>query len=219
VSQNVTGQPQGSTPSDNSQSGAKQRHSDAIRVAWITAVGAVIVAVIGAVSAFAGGLIKAGEAITGPPDGSPSAAAATGSGNPKAGPSNLHFIVPPTPKVARRGIYQGTGNIPSGYDLLVFNRSVDADHQSDTGTYSMDGLATGTSSGWNTPPVCAGTTYVEITAVLVPSSTTRFLKSIIPVVNNVETNGSWVSGALPAGEKVEPSIFVEPDLSKSDADC
>jgi hypothetical protein len=65
-------------------------------------------------------------------------------------------------------VYYGTGTIPNGYDLLIFENPPG-------GSYYMEGLAANQGSGrWSSPLLMAGNNPTVISAVLVPAATGNF---------------------------------------------
>ena len=134
---------------------------------------------------------------------------------PAAG--SLRFHQPPTRSVPRCNVFDGSGTVPPHYSLLVFDRGVDANNQPTTSEWFLDGPATPTDKGWNTPQVDAGEAHVEIAGVLVPTGIADFLHSVVPVDGQGRelNDGTWVATLLPLGEQVKPSIFIDPDLKGS----
>lgn len=119
----------------------------------------------------------------------------------------LHFVPPPL-QPHECEVYKGTRTIPKGYDLLIF------DSPSRHGQYYWDGRAVNQpSGGWQTPLVMAGNDPTWISAVLVPSSVYKFVRSIRPVP--IEVNGkykytSWISLSLPPSAEAIPPVTVVP---------
>jgi hypothetical protein len=127
--------------------------------------------------------------------------------------SGIHFLVPPN-TVPRCNVYQGTGDIPDGHELLILDRPVDSNGNSQSSTYYLDGEASRTSTGWQTPQFDVGSEHVEIAAVLVDSDLASYLGSLIIVnASGQKIDGSWVSQLAPPGSHVKPSIFINPNLS------
>lgn len=104
--------------------------------------------------------------------------------------------------------FQGTGTIPNGYELLVFDRAVG-------GAFYLDGTAIRTAAGWSTPSISLGAPQVEIAAVLVPAGFVPYLRSIklFDREGTPTDEASWKSDSLPPGDQVDPAIIVEPNPS------
>lgn len=117
----------------------------------------------------------------------------------------LHFVPPPLQPHECK-VYKGTGTIPKGYDLLIF------DSPARYGQYYWDGRAVNQpSGGWQTPLLMAGNDPTWISAVLVLSSAYKFVGSIRPFP--IEINGkytSWISLSLPPSEEAIPPVTVVP---------
>jgi hypothetical protein len=108
-------------------------------------------------------------------------------------------------------VYYGTGTIPKGYDLLIFDSPPHGD-------YYLDGLAVNQrSGGWKSPLVMAGNNPTLISAVLVPTTTGTALKNIILYSRDRAVEAkihkrevSWLSPSLPFSEEHIPSLSVHP---------
>jgi hypothetical protein len=80
---------------------------------------------------------------------------------------------------------RGTGKIPPGDTLLIFDREVGADDFApEDSKYSLDGPAVASGSGWKLFPIYIGPRtvvsnfYDEVTAVLVPDEIATFIEDI-----------------------------------------
>jgi hypothetical protein len=117
----------------------------------------------------------------------------------------LRFLQPPL-QPHECEVYKGTGTIPRGYDLLIF------DSPTRHGQYFFDGKAANQpSGGWQTRLVMAGNDPTWVSAVLVPSLAYKFVRSIRPVpaeVNGKQAN--WVSLSLPSSQEAIPPVSVVP---------
>jgi hypothetical protein len=90
---------------------------------------------------------------------------------------------------------RGTGEIPSGDTLLIFDREVSADDFApEDSKYSLDGSAVASSKGWSLFPIYIGPRtavsnfYDEVTAILVTDEIASFIDDIsLP----------WASHVLP----------------------
>lgn len=127
---------------------------------------------------------------------------------------SLRFVALPAGSVPECSIYNGTGTIPAGHKLVVFDRSVDSNHQPNGSPYylnrnpadnNLDGR------GWHTALVDAGDTYVEIVAVLMPEALFASFSSIVLTNAKDSPEASWLLNVLPPGIVV-PSTFVQPKL-------
>lgn len=113
-------------------------------------------------------------------------------------------------------IYYGTGEIPSGYALLVFDAPP-------YGAYYLDGTAANQpQGGWRSPLIMTGNDPTYISAVLVPSSSARFIEgifltSIQPKVEaKVHSLGlAWDTRTLPPSQEDIPSLTVNSPLDGS----
>jgi len=108
-------------------------------------------------------------------------------------------------------VYDGTGTIPKGYYLLIF------DSPSPNGQYYWDGIAMNQKSGgWQTPVVMAGNDPTYISAILVTASVYKFVESIMPVPAKQDGKyNSWISLSLPQSLQPIPSLTVLPPKNNS----
>jgi len=86
----------------------------------------------------------------------------------------------PVTKVLECTVYPGSGHIPDGYDLMLFDRAINGDGNALSRTWSITN-ATATNKdtgGWRTSVVNLGAEHVELTAVVVSADVYRSLTSI-----------------------------------------
>jgi hypothetical protein len=129
-------------------------------------------------------------------------ATVTAPSSPAPSAKNLEFSLTADAKVPFCQVYRGTGEIPGGYVLVIFDTPAGADGQpSSPPFYSFDGQAAQVTAGhWSTEPLQLGTegqagTSIDIVGVLTSSSYYRLLGSIRAL------NG-WISGTLPPGPSI-----------------
>jgi hypothetical protein len=90
----------------------------------------------------------------------------------------------------------GTGQIPAGDSVVVFDRQVNSNQQPGGGAiYSFDGVAVPTPGGWTIPQMYIGSLTEpsfsdEISAVLIQGSTGSFL-------GGIRTENGWGTRTLP----------------------
>lgn len=107
----------------------------------------------------------------------------------------------------------GTGRIPQGYSLLIFDREVSADNQSSpTSWYSLDGAVLPSGGTWSLSPLYLGVRkvlhdfYVELTAILVTNGLANFITGI---------SSSWATPVLPqAAQSTHAFVLRNGDLSQ-----
>jgi hypothetical protein len=113
--------------------------------------------------------------------------------------------------------YYGTGTIPSGYSLLIF------DSPTLYGAYYLDGEATNQSQGgWLSPLVMTGNDPTFISAVLVPSSSASFVNGIFLTSDKPKVRAelgslglAWLSHELPPGQESIPPLKANSPLDGS----
>jgi hypothetical protein len=117
----------------------------------------------------------------------------------------LRFVSPPL-QPHECAVYKGIGTIPKGYDLLIF------DSPARNGQYFWDGKAVNQpSGGWQTPLVMAGNDPTWISAILVPFSSYKFVRSIRPVPTEISGKyTSWISHSLPLSKETIAPVTVVP---------
>jgi hypothetical protein len=127
--------------------------------------------------------------------------------------AQLSFVQPPNGG-QRCNIYQGLGKVPDGYDVLVFDRPVDANGNGEGSSYYLDGKALKVGTNWQTPHVDAGSANVEVSGVLVNSELAAYLTTLkIVGPNSKSVDASWISANLPPGSHVDPPIVTSPNPS------
>jgi hypothetical protein len=101
-------------------------------------------------------------------------------------------------------VYKGTGTIPAGYSLLIFDTPAGPPPH-----YSFDNRAASSATGdWETEPLQIGQKdqpnfHAYVVAVLTPDSTYEYMKSI-----QTQDNAIWQSTVLPSGpKKVLPVVL------------
>jgi len=94
----------------------------------------------------------------------------------------LRILQPPHGLIPWCSTVEGTGTIPSGDSLLIFDRQVGPDNLPSLGSvYSLDGPVVPLGSSWSITPVyigmqkLAGPFYDELTGVLVTNRTAGFI--------------------------------------------
>jgi hypothetical protein len=100
---------------------------------------------------------------------------------------HLKFLPEPGP-IPHCVSFAGTGSIPAGRSLVLFDRASDpAGHYTPTSTFSYDGQATPSPTGaaWTTPDMDIGSgdagdqdSHIVILAVLMPQHTADFLDAL-----------------------------------------
>ncbi len=115
--------------------------------------------------------------------------------------AHLEFVLTPRSKVPWCRIYNGTGTIPAGKVLIIFETPANPDGQPKSpASYSFDGQAKQlTASRWQTEPLQIGTPHqanfnVDIVAVLSSKSTYSYIRSLL-TKNSVSTK-------LPPGPEI-----------------
>ena len=154
--------------------------------------------VLAAVVAVVGGLVGR---TTAPSPNSPSAAptvTATVTKLPSQSPvAQLAFRLGAYSPVPWCQVYKGTGTIPAGYSLLIFDTPAGSPPH-----YSFDDRAAQSATGeWETEPLQIGSKgqpnfHAYIVAVLTPDSTYEYMKSI-----QTQDRSIWHSAMLPSGLK------------------
>lgn len=124
----------------------------------------------------------------------------------------IRFIGDRTPALCQP--YQGTGTIPKGYDLLIFDKPPG-------GYWYLEGLAHNQpGGGWISPDIHIDSNPMFISASLVPANVGDFLKHKIilystkkPIENGIRHKAlglAWLSPTLPhSAEEIKP-ITVRP---------
>lgn len=146
---------------------------------------------------------------------SPATSATTAtSPSPSTSPAAaLRFVPLPEGLHPRCNQYLGTGRIPDGSVLAVYERSVNPDGTSNGQGFSLVGIAKNVDTGWQTPRMEHGADFVQVAAVLLDKKLYEFL--IAQYV--VREDGKRVEGitiqmdALPPGVEV-PSLVLHIDL-------
>lgn len=108
--------------------------------------------------------------------------------------------------------YNGVGEIPNGYTLLIFNIAVNQNGSDDANSLSyMNGRVEGSDATWETPVVGVGEPFVKIYGKLVPSVLADYLLSIKPVdgAGKDVADGGWLSAKELPGDSIKP-IVVSP---------
>jgi hypothetical protein len=163
---------------------------------------AVIAAVIGAIALVGGGFI--GRAIASPKSTS-AAPAVTRTVTPAPQAVNLSFSLSSTAVVPWCNTFDGTGSIPEGDSLLIFDSPLGPDGQPLTQTkYFFDGAASQTSKdAWSITQVFIGDKggpglYVAVDGILVSGQTANFIKSVVAEpINPKNAEVAWKSKVLP----------------------
>jgi hypothetical protein len=130
------------------------------------------------------------------------------SSSPIPASTNLEFELTDGSKVPWCQVYNGTGSIPAGYQLIIFDTPAGPDGEpASPAYYSLDAIAIHPVAGhWYTIPVQIGSPgvanfYSDIVGVLASESTYDYIKSII-----IYGNAPWWTTKLPPGPKI--SLFV-----------
>jgi hypothetical protein len=126
-----------------------------------------------------------------------------------SGLSTLRFVQASAQDVCQ--VYYGTGTIPKGYDLLIFDSPPHGD-------YYLDGLAVNQRrAGWKSPLIMAGNNPTLISAVLVPATTGTSLKEVFPYSQDPTVEAkirdhrlALLTRSLPFSEEHIPSLNVHP---------
>lgn len=165
---------------------------------------AIIAAIIGAIALVGGGFLGRATASTKPPSPAPTV---TRTVTPAPQAVDLGFSLNSTAVVPWCNTFYGTGSIPEGDALLIFDSPLSPNGQSLTQTrYFFDGTAVQTSKdAWNITPVYIGDKnetgfYAVVDGVLVTNQTASFIESV--VAEPVDPNNAqvvWKSKALPPG--------------------
>jgi hypothetical protein len=172
-----------------------------IRRPWDIPPGAaaVLVAVIGVVGVLAG-------RVTAPVNNSPaprSTVTATVT-SPPSPAAQVMFSLTANSPVPWCQAYGGTGTIPAGYSLVIFDTPAGPSGQLPfTAYYAFDSRATQSATGhWQTEPLQIGTeggadTDVDIVAVLTTNSIYQYMNSI-----KTREDAPWISEVLPPGQEI-----------------
>ncbi|MCF3964583.1 hypothetical protein [Streptomyces fuscigenes] len=99
--------------------------------------------------------------------------------------SRLRFL-PVTGPVAHCVSFSGTGRVPDGHALVIFDRPSDSGGRyTSTSTFSFDGEAAPSASGWTVPDLNLGSgdagdkgTHMVVVAVLMPDNVAGFLDAL-----------------------------------------
>ena len=172
-------------------------------------VAAIIAAVILAVAGISGAVGRV-TASTDPNKASPSPSPAptvTRTVTPAPQAVHLSFSQSSTAVVPWCNTFTGTGSIPQGDSLLIFDSQLGPGGQPlEQSLHYFDGTATQTSNdAWSIYPVYIGDKrdkdlYVAIDAVLVSNRTADFIKSVTPEsIDPANTQLVWKSKVLPPG--------------------
>jgi hypothetical protein len=124
----------------------------------------------------------------------------------------------------------GSGKIPSGYSLLIYDREVGPNNQaSSSAYYSLDGPVTPSGDSWSLAPMYFGPRtkvsnfYIEISGVLVTNATARFINAEVaaPLKNgnlvrpNPSISAVLLFPALPPGaETINAFLSRNNDLTQ-----
>jgi hypothetical protein len=122
----------------------------------------------------------------------------------------LHFVEVTYIQPQECRDYLGTGTIPAGYGLLIF------DSGSPDGPYYLDGPAENLpTGGWTTPLVMAGNDPTYISAILVSSSVANFAHSVtlVPMKKARQGRISWIAYHLPLSSLPISPVKVWPTLN------
>ena len=108
--------------------------------------------------------------------------------------------------------YLGTGRIPQGHVLAIYERAVGPNGHSDE-RYGFNGLAHNTEIGWTTEQMDHGADFVEVVGVLYTVETFKFIDSMVVVdVNGKQVDNVSIQNAtLPPGILV-PALVLHIDL-------
>lgn len=170
--------------------------------AAITAVVAIVSLTIGGSIGFFAGRVSG--------DGNSDQKSAAGRpGTTSLPPVKLSFNPPGAP-VPRCTSYTGTGSIPDGFSLLIFDRNADEPNS----LLYPDGVAQNEGAGWKINKVEAGGPqdvglHVELVAILVPNDVGDFIGSIVVVPLDPSKNPEavWKAGR-PAPSLLKDRITV-----------
>ncbi len=179
----------------------------------------IIAAIIGAVAAILSGLIGvfAGRvtASGGDPQPRPTLTVTATAAAPVTTPANLRFALTRGSLVHWCQSYYGTGTIPSGYTLMLFDISADpTGSPEESASYSFDGKAIKTSADqWQTQkPLEAGkpgqAARIDIVGVLGSDSVYAYINSI-----STDSGTGWGSTDLPPGTKISLPIVTDGEPS------
>lgn len=167
-----------------------------------------LAAVLAAIIAVGGGL--AGRALA--PNNSPSPAPTvtttiTAPPSPSVPAAHLEFSLTDGTAVPFCQVYNGTGAIPAGYSLLIFDTPAGFNGQlPSTPYFSFDKRASPTGDHWQTEPLQIGTRgqakdHVDIVGVLASNDVYQYISSI-----QAKNDVFWISGALPPGPTIKLAV-------------
>ncbi len=168
-------------------------------------IATVIAAVIGAIALVGGGFL--GGRKTAPTGSSSPAPTVTRTIEPKAPIVHLGFSLTSTASVPWCNTFDGTGSIPEGDSLLIFDSPLGPNGQPIAQTqYFFDGPASRISTdAWSISPVYIGNKndtgiYVSIDGILVTDRTANFIESLAAEpIDPANAQVAWKSKSLPPG--------------------
>lgn len=133
----------------------------------------------------------------------------TASPSPAVPNTHLIFSLTANSHVPWCQTYSGTGTIPAGYVLVIFDTPAGPDGQpTSPAYYAFDSNATQLAAGhWQTEPLQIGTPHqaninVEIVGVLTSKSVYRYINSVL-----VRNNVPWWSTKLPPGPEISLPVI------------
>jgi hypothetical protein len=167
-------------------------------------IAAIIAAVIGAIGLAGGAFIGRATASVKSPSPAPTA---TRTVTPAPQAVNLGFSLSSTAVVPWCNTFDGTGPIPEGDSLLIFDSPLGPNGQHLTQTqYFFDGAAAQTSKDtWSITPVLIGDKgqpglYVAVDGILVTNHTASFIESVVAEpIDPKNAEVAWKSKVLPPG--------------------
>jgi hypothetical protein len=168
---------------------------------------------IGALALVGAGFVGRATAPGGQPTPSPTVTVtATPSPAPGTHISGLGFALPPDSGIPFCSSLAGSGRIPKGYSLAIFDAALGP-----TLYFHFDGTATQqpSSNSWILSPFYIGAKYEkpfqdQIVAVLLPNKTVNFIKKI-----RLEPKRAfWVSLDLPSGQTASVQVIRDRDSAQ-----
>jgi hypothetical protein len=167
-------------------------------------IATIIAAVIGAIALTGGGFLGRTTASTGSPSPAPTV---TRTIAPTLQAVHLGFSLSSTASVPWCNTLDGTGPIPEGDSLLIFDSPLGPNGQPLAQTrYYFDGPAARTSNdAWSITPVYIGNQndtgiYVAVDGILVSDQTASFIESLVAEpIDPINAKVTWKSKVLPPG--------------------
>jgi hypothetical protein len=167
-------------------------------------IAAITAAVIGAIGLVGGAFIGRATASSKSPSAAPTV---TRTVTPAPQAVNLGFSLSSTAVVPWCNTFDGTGSIPEGDSLLIFDSPLGPNGEPLTPTqYFFDGVASQTSKdAWSITPVFIGDKgepdlYVAVDGVLVLNQAASFIKSVVAEpIDPKNAVVAWKSKVLPPG--------------------